>query len=66
MPEQTSIAKLKFILAVSQDFAQTRIMEQQPAVLIDDQERGRAEFQQFAKLTFVLGGLGSKSGTAIA
>jgi hypothetical protein len=41
MPKQTSIEEMKFALAVSKEFAQARIVKQQPAGLINDTNRGR-------------------------
>ena len=44
---------------IAEQFAQPRIVEQQPAVLVDDPQRRRTELQHFAELTLVLGGLGT-------
>ncbi len=50
---------------VTQHFAQACIVKQKPAILINHEERRRAELQQLAKLTFLLGSLGIECGTAI-
>ena len=65
MPMRAGVAKVEFILAVSQNFAQPRVVEQQPAILIDHQQRRGAELQHLAELTLVLGRLGSRSRAAI-
>ncbi len=62
---RAGIAKVELVLPVSQNFAQPRIVKQQPAVLIDDQQRRRAELQYLTKLALVLGRLNSQSRAAI-
>jgi len=66
MPKQSSIEEMKFALAISKEFAQARIVKQEPAGLINDTNRGRAELQQLAKLTLVLGSFCSESGRAVS
>ena len=66
VPEHPRVDEMQLVLAVAEHFAQPRVVEQQPAVLVDDQQRRRTEFQHFAELTFVLGSLGSEGGTAFA
>ena len=57
MPMRAGIAMVKLVLVVAQNFAQSRIVEKQMAVFVDDQECCRAELQHFTKLALVLGRL---------
>src|ERR1700736_5163092 len=66
MPKQTSIEEMKFALAISKDFAQTRIVKKEPPAVINDTNRGWGELQQLAQLTLVLGSFCSESGGAVA
>ena len=59
------VAEVQFFLAVSQNFAQLRVVKQQPAILIDDQQRRRTELQNFAELTLVLGRFGAGQPAAV-
>ena len=58
------VAKVELCFAVAQNFAQPRIVEQQPAVLVDHQERCGAKLQHLAELALMLGRLGSQSRAA--
>ena len=57
VPELASINAVELVLSVSKQLAQPRVVKQQPAILIHDQQRSRTELQDFAKLALVLGGL---------
>ena len=59
------VAEVQLFLAVSQNFAQLRVVKQQPAILIDDQQCRRTELQNFAELTLVLGRLGAGQMAAV-
>src|SRR5208282_510832 len=65
MPMHAGVAKVELFLAVAQNFAQPRVVEQQPAILIDHQQRRGAELQYLAELALVLDRLGSWSRVAI-
>ena len=62
---RAGVAKIEFFLAVSQNLAEPRVVEQQPTILIDHQQRRGAEFQHLPELALVLGRLGSKRRAAI-
>ena len=59
VPECTRFDAFEFVLAVAEQFAQPRVVKQQAALLIDDQDCSRAEFQHLAELAFLLGGRGA-------
>ena len=65
VPEQPGLDELKLILLVSEHFAQPRVVEQQPPVLVDDAHRRRAKFQNLAELPFLLGNLGTGRAAAV-
>ena len=50
----TGIAEVELFLAVAENFAQARVMEQQVAVLIDDHKRRWTKIEYLAELAFVL------------
>jgi hypothetical protein len=60
------VAEIEFVLAVSQNFAQPRVVEEQAAVVINHEQRRWTKLQHLAKLALVLGRLGSRSSAAIA
>ena len=62
---RTGVTKFEFIFAVSENLPQSSVMKQQPAILIDHQQRCRAEVQNFPELSLVLGRLGSRRNTAM-
>ena len=64
MPMQAGIAKIELGFAVAENFAQPRVVEQQPPILVDDQQRCGAKLQQLEELALMLGRLGSKSRAA--
>jgi hypothetical protein len=66
IPKQTSIEEVKLALAISEDLAQARIVEQEPPGLIYDTNRGWGELQQLPELTLVLGRFCSESRRAVA
>ena len=55
----TGVAKVELFFAVAEIFAQPRVVEHQPAFLINHQQRRWAKLQQLAELALVLGRLGS-------
>ena len=57
MPERAGVDELELLLLVAQELPQARTVEQQAAVLVDDDQRRRAQFQHLAKLALVLGDL---------
>ena len=65
VPELAGVDAVELVLLIAQEFAQPRIVEQQPAILIDDQQSRRAELQHLAELALVLGRLDAQSGPAI-
>ena len=52
-------------MLITQQFAQPRVVEQQAAILVDDQKRRRTELENFAELAFVLRGLGAEHASAV-
>ena len=58
LPEQPGIEERKLLLLVAEKRAEPLIVEEQPAVLVDDQEGGRAIFEELPELTLLLGDLG--------
>ena len=58
---RAGVAKVELFLAIAQNFAQSRVVEQQPTILIDHQQRRGAELQHLAELALVLGSLDSRS-----
>ena len=61
---RAGVAKVELFFAVAQNFAQPRIVEQEPAILVDHQQRRGAKLQQLEELALMLGRLGSKSRAA--
>ena len=57
VPELSGIEEMQLFLAVAKQLANTRVVEQQPAVLVDNVQPGRAVFENLAKLAFVLGNI---------
>jgi len=53
MPMGAGVAKVELFFAVAQNFAQPRVVKQQPPVLVDHQQRRRAELQQLAELALM-------------
>ena len=53
IPMHTGIAEVELFLAVAENFAQARVMEQQATVLIDDQKRRWTKIEYLAELAFV-------------
>ncbi|MFY9694633.1 MAG: hypothetical protein WAK35_12915 [Xanthobacteraceae bacterium] len=45
MPMHAGIAKIELCFAVAQNFAQPRVVEQQPAVFVDHQQRRRTKLE---------------------
>ena len=65
VPELAGVDAVELVLRVSKQLAQPRVVKQQPAILVHDQQRRRTELQDFAELALVLGGL-SIAGRAVA
>ena len=65
VPEYAGIDAVEFFLAVAEQLAQPRVVEQQPPVVVDDHQRRRTELQQFAELALVLRRLDPPSRAAI-
>ena len=57
VPEPPGVEQLQLVLLVAEQFAQPPIVEQEPAVFVDDAHRSRAVIENFAKLAFLLGDL---------
>src|SRR5262249_266370 len=57
VPEHAGVAKIELVRSEAQRVGKERVMKQQPAILIDHQQRRRAELQYLAELAFVLGEL---------
>ena len=64
MPMHAGIAKVELGFAVAENFAQPRVVEQKPPILVDDQQRRGTELQKLEELALMLGRLGSKSRAA--
>jgi len=62
VPKLASINAVELILPVSKQLPQSRVMKQQPPILVYDQQRSRTELQDFAELALVLGRLNTNSG----
>ena len=58
VPETLCVEEVHLLFVIAQELAQPRVVEQQPPVLIDDVEAGRAIFEDFTELALVLGDLG--------
>ena len=58
VPEPFRIDLLHLARLVAEHVAEPRIVENEPPVLVDDEQAGRAVFQRLAKLALVLGELG--------
>ncbi len=57
VPERAGVNVIDLLLRVPQEFPQARVMEEQTAVLIDDYQGRRAEFEHLAELALLLGDL---------
>ena len=57
VPEVTRIELLHLLFGVAEQFADPGIVKQQPAIFIDDVERGGAMVENFTELTLVFGAL---------
>ena len=55
VPEPLGVEEMQLLLVVAQELAQARVVEEQPPVLVDDVEAGRAMFEDLAELALVLG-----------
>ena len=62
IPMLAGVTEVQLLFAVSENFAQTRIVKQQATVLIDDDERRWTEIEYLAELALVLCRLDSESG----
>ncbi len=58
VPEPPRVEEVHLLLVIAHELAQSRVVEQQPPVLVDDVEAGRAIFEDLAELALVLGDLG--------
>src|SRR5829696_492206 len=58
VPEPLRVEEVHLLLVIAHEPPQARIVEQQPPVLVDDVEAGRAIFEDLAELALVLGDLG--------
>ena len=58
VPEPPRVEEVHLLLVIAHELAQARVVEQQPPVLVDDVEAGRAIFEDLAELALVLGDLG--------
>ena len=57
VPEVPRIKPLHLLFGVAEQFADPSIVKQQPAIFIDDVERGGAMVENFTELTLVFGAL---------
>ena len=51
------VEELQLVLAIAHELAKTGVVEEQPPILVDDVQSGRAVFEDLAELAFVLGNL---------
>ena len=58
VPETLRVEEVHLLFVIAQELAQPGVVEQQPPVLIDDVEAGRAIFEDLAELALVLGDRG--------
>ena len=65
VPELARVEAVELVFLIAQELAQLRVVEQQPAILVHDQQRRRTEFQDFAELALVLRSLGAGRAAAI-
>ena len=57
VPEPAGVDELHLFLVVAQQLAHAGVVEEQPTLLVDDVQAGRAVFEDFAELAFLLGDL---------
>ena len=57
VPELPRVDELHLLLAVAQHLAQARVVKEQTALLVDDDQACRAVFEDLAKLPLLLGDL---------
>ena len=58
MPEPLRIEEIHLLFVVAHEFATTGVVAEQPPILVDDVEGGRAVLEDLAELALVLGDRG--------
>ena len=57
VPEPLGVEEMQLLLLVAEERAQPRIVEDEPPLLVDEAETGRAVLQELAELALLLGDL---------
>ena len=57
VPEPLGVEEMQLLLVIAEELAKAGIVEEEPPVLVDEAEGGRAVLEEIAELAFVLGDL---------